>query len=89
MDEYRLYWVAGVWTVLESFEPETSEKVLLDRWLTQQQRNLTPAKVRQPEGCRNAKKVRQAAWTAGRQAEIYPAMDYRSEEHSLQEVSNG
>ncbi|EDH9936997.1 DUF2786 domain-containing protein, partial [Salmonella enterica subsp. enterica serovar Typhi] len=27
--------------------------------------------------------------TAGRQAEIYPAMDYRSEEHSLQEVSNG
>ncbi|EAA5614903.1 DUF2786 domain-containing protein [Salmonella enterica] len=89
MDEYRLYWVAGVWTVLESFEPETSEKVLLDRWLTQQQRNLTPAKVRQPEGCRNAKKVSQAAWTAGRQAEIYPAMDYRSEEHSLQEVSNG
>ncbi|EAW0860157.1 DUF2786 domain-containing protein, partial [Salmonella enterica] len=27
--------------------------------------------------------------TAGSQAEIYPAMDYRHDERSLQEVSNG
>ncbi|EHL4431062.1 TPA: DUF2786 domain-containing protein [Salmonella enterica] len=89
MDQYRLYWVAGMWSVLESFEPESSEKAVLDQWLSQQQRSLTPAKIRQPEGCRNAEKVRHAAWAAGSQAEIYPAMDYRNEEQSLQEVSNG
>ncbi|EAW1208519.1 DUF2786 domain-containing protein, partial [Salmonella enterica subsp. enterica] len=70
-------------------EPEPSEKAVLDQWLSRQQRSLTPAKVRQPEGCRNASKVRHAAWTAGSQAEIYPAMDYRHDERSLQEVSNG
>lgn len=31
MDEYRLYWVAGVWSVLESVEPESSEKAVLDQ----------------------------------------------------------
>ena len=89
MDEYRLYWVAGVWSVLESFEPATSEKVVLDRWLSQQQRKLTPAKVRHPEGCRNAKKVRQAAWTAGSQAEIYPAMTMNKNEVEHSRGGNG
>ncbi|EGP9458823.1 DUF2786 domain-containing protein [Salmonella enterica] len=89
MDEYRLYWVGGMWSVLESFEPAISEKVVLDRWLSQQQRNLTPAKVRQPERCRNAKKVRQAGWIAGSQAEIYPAMTLNNNELQLSEVGNG
>ncbi|EDS2952441.1 DUF2786 domain-containing protein [Salmonella enterica] len=89
MDEYRLYWVAGVWSVLESFDPTVSEKVELDRWLSQQQRNLTPAKVRRSEGCRNAKKVRQAAWTAGSQVEIYPAMTLNNNEVQFSEVGNG
>ncbi|HGP2813862.1 TPA: DUF2786 domain-containing protein [Salmonella enterica] len=74
MDEYRLYWVAGVWSALESFEPPTPEKTVLDSWLSQQQRNLSPARVRQPEGCRNVTKVRQTAWIDGSQAEIFPAM---------------
>lgn len=78
-----------IWSVLESFEPATSEKVVLDRWLSQQQRKLTPAKVRQPEGCRNAKKVRQAAWTAGSQAEIYPAMTMNNNEVQQSGVGNG
>ncbi|EIK1792951.1 DUF2786 domain-containing protein [Salmonella enterica] len=89
MDEYRLYWVGGMWSVLESFEPAISEKVVLDRWLSQQQRNLTPAKVRPPERCRNAKKVRQAGWIAGSQAEIYPAMTLNNNELQLSEVGNG
>lgn len=89
MDQYRLYWVGGMWSVLESFEPAISEKVVLDRWLSQQQRNLTPAKVRQPERCRNAKKVRQAGWIAGSQAEIYPAMTLNNNELQLSEVGNG
>ncbi|EKB8747607.1 DUF2786 domain-containing protein [Salmonella enterica] len=89
MDEYRLYWVAGVWSVLESVEPESSEKAVLDQWLSRQQRSLTPAKVRQPEGCRNASKVRQAAWTAGSQAEIFPAMTVSNNEVQFSEVGNG
>ncbi|HDC1597119.1 TPA: DUF2786 domain-containing protein [Salmonella enterica] len=89
MDEYRLYWVGGMWSVLESFEPAISEKVVLDRWLSQQQRNLTPAKVRQPERCRNAKKVRQAGWIAGSQAEIYPAMTLNNNDLQFSEVGNG
>ncbi|EHC99577.1 hypothetical protein LTSEURB_4813 [Salmonella enterica subsp. enterica serovar Urbana str. R8-2977] len=102
MDEYRLYWVAGVWSVLESVEPESSEKAVLDQWLSRQQRSLTPAKVRQPEGrkgaampvrqpegCRNASKVRHAAWTAGSQAEIFPAMTVSNNEVQFSEVGNG
>ena len=83
MDEYRLYWVAGLWSVLESPEPGPEEKAVLDLWLSQQQRSLAPAKVRQPVGCRNVKKVRQAAWTAGSQAEIYPAMGEHPQERGI------
>ncbi|EBF4233498.1 DUF2786 domain-containing protein [Salmonella enterica] len=90
MDEYRLYWVAGVWSALESFEPPTSERTVLDSWLSQQQRNLSPARVRQPEGCRNVTKVRRTAWIAGSQAEIFPAVAARQYERQsvecLQEV---
>ncbi|ECE7751465.1 DUF2786 domain-containing protein [Salmonella enterica subsp. enterica serovar Ngili] len=80
MDEYRLYWVAGVWSVLESSEPPAPEKAVLDRWLSQQQRHLSPVRVRRPDGCRNVKKVRQTAWAAGSQAEIFPAMAGRHHE---------
>jgi len=89
MDEYRLYWVAGVWSVLESFEPPASEKGVLDNWLSQLQRSLTPVSVRQSGGCRNANKVRHAAWTAGRQAEIYPAMAAHNDESQLNGVGHG
>lgn len=89
MDEYRLYWVAGVWSVLESSEPEAAEKAVLDRWLSQQQRRLAQVKVRPSGRYRHAKKVRQAAWTAGRQAEIYPAMHAGNEEPPVRKVSGG
>lgn len=62
---------------------------ILDQWLSRQQRSLSPAKVRQPEGCRNASKVRQVAWTAGSQAEIFPAMTVSNNEVQFSEVGNG
>jgi len=90
MDQYRLSWVAGVWSALESFDPPASEKALLDCWLSQRQRNLSPATVRQAEGGRNVTEVRQTAWIAGSQAEIFPAMTARQYERRsvkrLQEV---
>lgn len=74
MDKYRLHWVAGVWSVLESFEPSPDEKTVLERWLSQQQLALVSARERQPGECRNVRKMRQAGWGTGSLAGIDPVM---------------
>lgn len=92
MAEYRLYWVAGVWSVLEAFEPTEQEKQVLNRWLLQHHQRLQPATLQKKKRCGQPQHLRRIAYQAGSQAQIYPAMSASEhDEHpdNLLEVSHG